>query len=254
MKTTDRIRWPEWMAATRTPYNDLLKGPEVVKEALAPGESGIFIDCGGYDGCSAVKFISTNPDFRAITFEPNPAMWTYYNSLPTTLIRKGVSFKEQKLPMWIDHVDGDGSSIVPSKRVLHGKMDVQVCPHSIDIECIGIDTIVKALLPKFTKVILKLDVEGAEYDILERLYEERLLRSFSWIYAEFHWKKCGFSKRRHNKLASILREQANVLPWDGTDFAVHQRPVEQLRKRESLVGQFDLRSYQSSELSSIFSA
>ena len=50
-----------------------------------------FVDCGGHDGCSVVKFLSQRPGFTCITFEPNPAFSSLYSWLPTTLMRKAVS-------------------------------------------------------------------------------------------------------------------------------------------------------------------
>ena len=233
---------------TVSPYRRAQIKIQDIKEDLLPGQTGIFLDCGGYDGCSALKFISINPHFSCVSFEPNPEMWPYYHSIPTTLIKKGVSARDQTLPFRLDHIDGDGSSIVPDKNVIYGTKVNDLSCKVINIECISIQKILESALSKFNVVILKLDVEGAEYEVLEGLYNDNRLGDIKKIYAEFHWKKCGFSKFRHNKLASVLRKSAQVFPWDGADFAIHKRPNERSRAREILASSLDLKSYQHLDL------
>lgn len=228
----------------KSPYCANISSLNDIKEPLLNGRSGVFLDCGGYDGCSAIKFISVNPNFKSITFEPNPEMWPYYDIIPTKLIKKGVSHVDGVMPFTIDHIDGDGSSFVPTKKVLFGTNQDNSSCQTIQIECLGIKDIVERALVKYDEVILKLDVEGAEYDILETLHSHNLLGRLKKIYAEFHWKKCGFSKSRHNNLSKVLRKHAPVFPWDGADFAIHARGNELRSRRQSLVNGLDLKGYQ----------
>lgn len=93
--------FPSYLVPAYPPYDSKRNhGEELIYEPLNYGEKGIFIDCGGYDGCSAVKFIANNPSFEAITFEPNPELWPYYNSVPTTLIKGSLAKqKSDDLPL-----------------------------------------------------------------------------------------------------------------------------------------------------------
>jgi FkbM family methyltransferase len=204
-------------------------------EILTKRERGIFIDCGAYDGCSAIKFMMMNPGFDSISFEPNPEMWGYFESVPTTLIKKGVSKKKEVLDFLIDHIDGDGSSTIAAKTILYGKPEENKNCKRIRIECVGILDLVTNLSKKYDKIILKLDVEGSEYDILEELLKQNLIEKISKLYAEFHWNKCDIPESRHKKLLDALKGRLEVLEWDGIDFAIHKRGGEKKLWRTKLV-------------------
>jgi FkbM family methyltransferase len=184
---------------------------------------GIFIDCGGFDGCSSIKFILKNPHFDSISFEPNPKLWPYFTCVPTTLIKKGVSSKNEKRIFFLDNVDGDGSSIIPEKNVIFGKKDKNLNCSKITIDCISVPNLVLKLSENYSHIILKLDVEGAEYDILEELIAQNIIKKITKVYVEFHWQKCNFSKDRHRNLLLRLRKLTRLAGWDGSDFAIHKQ-------------------------------
>lgn len=202
---------------------------------LLDQEKAIFIDCGGYDGCSAVKFMLHNPAFDCITFEPNPALWSSYATVPTTLIKKAAYTYNGTISFTLDETDADGSSIIDSKKIdWHGKVANEACP-KIEVECIDLPSLIKTLSQRYQKIVLKLDIEGAEYDILEKMVAENLIPSVHKIYAEFHWHKCDFPKARHDSLLAQLSAQTTVEDWDALDMAVLQKSAEAKTARDQLV-------------------
>ena len=204
---------------------------------LAEGERGLFIDCGGYDGCSAVKFMLQNPQFDSITFEPNPALWPHYADVPTTLIKKAAYTHGGTVTFTIDETDADGSSLVESQKIdWHGKVANEECP-KIEVGCVDIAELVLKAATQYQKIVLKLDIEGAEYDVLEKLLQEDLVKHLTIIYAEFHWHKCGFPESRHNQLVAALKQQTQVAEWDALDYAVYRRSDELKQQRAGLIKQ-----------------
>lgn len=202
---------------------------------LGEGEKGIFIDCGGYDGCSAVKFMVQNPNFDAITFEPNPALWKYYDYVPTCLVKKAAYTYNGKIKFTIDETDADGSSVIESKKIDYwGKVDNADCP-KIEAECVDLSDVIRWAKDSYSKIILKLDIEGAEYDVLDKLLAENLVGCLNRIYCEFHWQKCGFTHERHLNLIEQLRNHTEVSEWDALDFAVHNEVEGRIRERKKLV-------------------
>jgi FkbM family methyltransferase len=202
---------------------------------LNEGGRGLFIDCGGYDGCSAVKFMLHNAKFDAMTFEPNPALWPHYADVPTTLVKKAAYTHGETVSFTIDETDADGSSLVESKKIdWHGKVANEACP-KIKVSCIDIAALVRQAATQYQKIVLKLDIEGAEYDVLEKLLQEDLIKHLAIIYAEFHWHKCGFPEKRHNDLLAALRQQTKVADWDALDYAVYRRSDEIKQQRVSLL-------------------
>lgn len=204
-------------------------------EKLKGNERGIFIDCGAYDGCSAIKFLISNPHFDCISFEPNPALWHYFASVPTTLIKKGAGIKKGKTKFYIDHIDGDGSSAIPKKNIIFGNPGKNKdCP-VIHIETVSIPDLICKLSKKYKKIILKLDVEGLEYEILAKMVSTQTIRKIEKIYAEFHWEKCGVSEQHHLKILNSSQQFVTIKGWDGSNFAIHQQGNEKKYWRSQLV-------------------
>ena len=55
---------------------------------------------------------------------------------------------------------------------------------------------------------MKVDVEGFEYPLLNKLLEEDLIYLINSLYIEWHWKKIkGISENNHNKLIAKLKEK-----------------------------------------------
>lgn len=199
--------------------------------------SGLFIDCGGYDGCSAIKFVLRNPDFEVVSFESNPELWDYYVGLPTKLIKKAVFTHDGMASFVIDSVDADGSSLIPEKQIdFHGKVKNEDCP-VIEVPCENLSAFVKGASEVHNRVVLKLDVEGAEYAILEKMLAENTLGLVETLYCEFHWKKMGMERRVHDQILeevqAVLGEDS-VQPWDAQEFSCHLRDASSHRRRKAL--------------------
>lgn len=221
------------------------KGIEkIYKEHLKEGEKGIFIDCGGHDGCSAIKFMMINPDFDCVSFEPNPILWKYYEFVPTKLIKKAVYKHNRRIDMIIDETNSLGNTIIKSK-----KMRTQAIPITQKVECVRLSEFIRSISDKYDKIVLKLDVEGAEYEILEDLISENQIENIYKLYSEFHWYKCDteiFTEHRHEILIHDLVDMLPLCEWDATNLVIDAHSTEYQEKRNNLVKkQFkDLEKYQ----------
>jgi hypothetical protein len=79
--------------------------------------------------------------------------------------------------------------------------------HSIKIECncCSIDSIFKDITVK-DYVVLKIDIEGKEYDVVEYMIKSNLIDLIDELYIDWHWKKIpSISKERHDNLLSNLQ-------------------------------------------------
>lgn len=218
----------------------------VYKEPLNENEKGIFIDCGGYDGCSAIKFMSVNPHFDCVTFEPNPDLWKYYDNVPTTLIKAAAFSRNEKRTFIIDDVNLVGSTLISSKRMK--SMSSDKC-RKIRVACIRLSKFIETLAKTYDKIILKLDVEGAEYDILDDLIKNNQIQNIDKLYAEFHWFKCDrnvYSEYRHEILIYNLVDSFPICEWDASRLRVCSRSKKFIDQREMfLKNRFkDVKKYQ----------
>lgn len=198
----------------------------------------LFIDCGGFDGCSALKFLLSFPEFDAVTFEPNPDLWHYYDELPTRLIKKAVHTYDGYVSFRIDAIDGDGSSLIESKVVdFHQKMSNDESP-LISVPCADLSAFVAEKAIEYDKIVLKLDVEGAEYDILDKMLEEGTLSLVDQLYCEFHYDRIDIEPERHRAILARSRAVTLVEPWDANYSVFKLAPKDnedQMKMRKQIV-------------------
>lgn len=245
----------EYIKPNYLPY-DMFRGygEEVLHVPLAEGDKGIFIDCGGYDGCSIVKFISQNPSFKAITFEPNELFWPYFDHLPTTLVRKAIAGSSGVRVFTVDSIDGDGSSIIPEKIIDYSGVVENCTFSSYNVDCVGVVDIVQALR-EFNVLVLKLDVEGAEYEILRALIDSGLMPRISRLYVEWHWKKMGMSYEDHLQMYNEVSKFCDIMDWDALELAVHNKEKEKYTVRldilKSTIG-YDVERYRLNDIAEMF--
>lgn len=192
---------------------------------------GLFIDCGGYDGCSSLQFLMKRPHFDCVTFEPNPELWRYYRGLPTRLIKKAVYTYTGKVIFTIDPVDQDGSSVIPSKRIDYDRtVSNDDCPR-IEVPCINLSSFVRRMSRRYRSIVLKLDIEGAEYEILEMMLDDGTIDIIDTLYCEFHVGKMDVSSSRHTSLVTRLKERVSVHDWDALPWSFLRKETRSTRSK-----------------------
>ena len=165
---------------------------------------------------------------------------------PITLTKVAEIVSAGKKTDLIDEIDGDGSSFVTGKAIDFTKTINNEDFKCIDIDCIDICDVVKAV-QSYQKIILKLDVKGAEYEILDRLLKEGLLGCVDKLHVEWHWTKMGMSDEEHQGIYQQVQKYCCIKDWDALDMSIHTRDSERHQSRmdllESVLGK-DLSKYQ----------
>lgn len=205
----------------------------------------LFIDCGSHDGCSVIKFLEIHPDFECFSFEPNPILWPYYRLLPTKLHQSAAFTYDGTVTFFVDPIDADGSTVMELKKVdATGSLSNQQCP-TISVPCIDLNAFIRDNTSPTDHVVLKLDIEGAEYDVLEKLMQTGVMNRIDELLAEFHWERAGIPEKRHIALLESLKTHFDCVPttWDASDFAVHQMGSEPLRNRHIRLMRIYLRRF-----------
>jgi len=173
----------------------------------------IFLDCGAWKGNSISYFLETfenAKDYQIYAFECN----TDIVSKLRNNIRKNnidnVNIIEKAL--W----DSDGvrtfkvgvnkysesSSLLQSKRIIrHNKSN------DMRVECINFSNWIKTNLKKDDYIICKLNIEGAEYRVLNKLIGDKTIDYINELHVAWHWKKVRYSEEQHNILVSQLERR-----------------------------------------------
>ena len=188
--------------------------------SVIPGRRHVFVDCGGYDGCSIRRFIKDfdrEDRFEMITFEPNDLYATCYSDLPKhRLIQAAVHDRDRFQNFFLDQEDGDGSTLFGNKLTRgNGGFGTLDTANPVKVRTIDLARWLRENTSAFDYIILKLDVEGAEYDILEKMIRDRIIGRINHLFVEWHWSKVGVPHDRHRTLVRALRrKRVPIFEWD----------------------------------------
>lgn len=208
------------------PVKLFLKGFDPIKDLKASRRRSragrkVLIDCGANTGKVFETFYKSRQDFECYLFEPQPelsepltALIEKYQGKDISLIKKAVWIKDEKLKFYLATQWGEnykgGSSLLEGHAEKISQLDYET-----PVEVEGID---------FTKwfeetvqpseedyVMMKMDIEGAEYEVLEKMIAKDLMKYVSELIIEFHFHMNDtISAERHQKLEKALRNQKGL--------------------------------------------
>jgi len=182
-----------------------------------------FIDAGAHDGCSVRRFREEhdpNCEYFIYSFEADPYFEYKFDNIENhVFLGYAVWIDEGSQDFYRSHAWlQDGGTLVKEKK--SGKLDKD---SPISVKTVDFSKWVENILSPEDYIILKMDIEGAEYKVLPKMIEDGTIDFINELWIEWHWKKIGLSKAKHNELVnkiSIPIKEWCALQWCG------------LRKRE----------------------
>ena len=171
----------------------------------------IFLDGGAHNGCSVRMFIENTPDYKDYEIYSFECHNGRYNELALIGNELGLAkFKPIQKAIWVS----DGQ-----KKFNGWELEDTSSPNdNSGVESIDFS---KFILDNFSKddyIILKLDIEGAEYKVVDKMYSDGSLAYISKFYGELHGPKKGYTVEDNNKLlAKIWKSDLKLLNWDALE-------------------------------------
>jgi len=162
----------------------------------------VFLDCGAHWGESSRDWSRKHPEYDIIMFEPNPNIDV---DIPEggRLYKTAVWTHDCKKKFYFDGKKGEGNSLLKHKNNVLWK-DPAI------VECIDFDRWTVINLEPTDYIVLKMDIEGAEYPVLKKMMDNGSIYYINRLYIEFHWKKIGMSKEEHKKYRNRLKGFSNL--------------------------------------------
>lgn len=168
-------------------------------------KNSVVLDIGAYTGDWS-KILMKLYDPYIIAFEPDPKNFKSLSKLAETHCRLtplpyGVSDKDQRAQLSLSHM---GSSIFPPPNS-NGNMP------TAEIELRAIDKVWNSL--NLTTVnLMKINIEGGEFPLLEHMIECDMLKNVDTFMIQFHeWHPRAYHRRR--KIRKALSKTHNCV-WD----------------------------------------
>lgn len=171
---------------------------------------GIFIDCGANAGPLPDRLLT--PKSVLYAFEPNPVAFQslkakYGHSPQIHCINQAVGNFSGRARLFLHRqapqdplTYSSGSSMKEDKN--------NVSPDSVEVEVCRLSDFIRQLTDSTHRriAILKLDVEGSEYDILEDLAETGVLGLIDLVLVETHDRKVPSIREKGQRVRSRLKD------------------------------------------------
>ena len=132
-----------------------------------------FIDCGAHCGESILTAKQRfGNDINVVSFEPVPGLAKQLQEIhqdnPTIQIQNSAVWINDDIKKFhLSEAYTDGSSLLNSLNNLRND-------HYIEVNCFDLSTWLSETFTEEDYLILKLDIEGAEYEVLNKMIEELL--------------------------------------------------------------------------------
>ena len=178
----------------------------------------VYIDAGGHGGQSIERFKAmTNgmPNITIYSFECHPRCYEKLKTYETENIivsNSAVWIEDGKLDFYLDMLDettdrgfpGQASTI--SKTKVNRGIPGQFTPDSlVKVPCIDFSSWIKSQLNIDDYIYLKMDIEGSEYEVLDKMINDGTINYLDGLDIEFHYHKIGLDKSVHDILVNKLK-------------------------------------------------
>lgn len=200
----------------------------------------IFIDCGAHCGESILRAKRQfGIDTKIISFEPIP----YFAEEIRKIWQDDDSVDIVNAAVWVeDGIDEfqlsstitDGSSLlkVPIKE---GEGEYL----SIQVNTFDFSHFLKQFKERDFKLIVKFDIEGAEYQVLSKMINEGTIHYIDEFWGEWHEAKTDEQKKCQKEVFNYLKENnINVMEWEEyipTTGKAHPQLVERPHKLKDVI-------------------
>jgi FkbM family methyltransferase len=165
----------------------------------------LIIDCGANIGTATLffKWIYKNAEIHC--FEPNPDICNILkknvsqNNFDKVFVNESpVGNKDGFLTLYID--EHNKSGLTSSLKSDFGKNQAS---KKINVKVIKLSKYIKTVLKNRTIDMIKFNIEGMENDVIEDLYESKMLKNVNNMMFEYHHLQ---SKKDHAELGSFLQK------------------------------------------------
>jgi FkbM family methyltransferase len=178
----------------------------------------VFIDLGANVGAVSKTFAQKNPDSEIFCVEPNIRL------IPAILgaaaeLRRTINIIWSAAWTYDGTINLYQSSAAAASTIIDGKIEHSGWPQ-IDyskpepVPCFDFSSWLLRRFSLHDDIILKMDVEGAEYDLLEKMLRDRSIYLVRRLICEWHFDRYpAISIERHRALQSKLENVVAVDTW-----------------------------------------
>lgn len=164
-----------------------------------------YVDCGAYKGKLIKQFLANKrygSGFQVYALECSPHLSKIDYGKDVKVIRAAAWINDGFLKFYMNtKAPGiEGNSVYKDK--ITGNLDKN---HPVTVPCIDFSAWLKRTFANDDLVIVKMNIEGAEYDVLEKCIADGTIRLIDELHVQWHVQKIpGIPSTRHDALVNTL--------------------------------------------------
>jgi FkbM family methyltransferase len=176
----------------------------------------IFLDCGGHKGGQIKLFKRSThweEGFEIFSFEPMPKFAARYQNKVVeneTYFNKAVWIEDGTLDFYVGTAYG-GKGCTVHKNKTSGNIDKE---NPITVESMNFSKWLMETFDKDDYIILSMDIEGAEYQVLEKMFEDGSIDYINEAFVEWHQEKIDYPLEDHKSLVKRLKESIKLVCFE----------------------------------------
>lgn len=181
----------------------------------------VFVDCGTNLGIVLNRFIHELPDHDFYAFEPNQDLIPFIHqqveqaphSPRVEISHSAVWTHDGTIDLFLGH--HESSTVMPGKRV-PPMYDQQIDYSSpVPVPATDFSSWLRRTVTADDHVVVKMDIEGAEYPVLTKLLTDGTINLISVLYIEWHYDRFpAMSRADHDRVATAVSARVDVREWD----------------------------------------
>jgi FkbM family methyltransferase len=178
----------------------------------------VYIDLGANKGDTVAAYLQQNPNASVFAFEPNPQLaevlrLRFAERPAVTVLEAACWIIDGTTRFYIGHDD--------SSTLIEGKVSNSQFPQ-FDIDYRNYTTVktldfARWLLENFSQsndIVVKMDIEGSEYKVLQRLLDTDVIDLIREIRCEWHWNRYPIAREEHERIKTLVSKKVALVDWD----------------------------------------
>lgn len=160
------------------------------------------------------------PNFEFFAFEPNSVLHPYIReNIKTLPLQFPLNLRQEAV--WIENGttnlylgQHESSTVMLGKRMLpeHGPPIDYSNP--VLVPAIDFSTWIRESFSEQDNIVVKMDIEGAEYPVLRKMIADQSISFIKVLYVEWHYDRFAYMSRdEHGSLVEAVSRLVDVRPW-----------------------------------------
>jgi FkbM family methyltransferase len=172
-----------------------------------------FIDVGGWNSTSVRVFRKLyDPDcnYKIYTFEPEPDFYKFYTDLTNhELIQAAAWIEDGTIEFYRENKKSSklGGTLLTNKTT--GDLNYK---QPYKVKCVDLSNWLLTNFQPEDKIIMKMDIEGAEYQVIPKMVADGSIHRLRTLMVEWHWRKLkGMTEEEHLVVENLVKDIPQIL-------------------------------------------